>query len=159
MEAGEEEEGSEMRPIDTESRVGLGGSSAQAFGPVVRGCCPARASCACASCAPGGGASPNTVPPSPSPPALLQAVLLVGYMRDELDTVQQLLLDMEADMVKVCACVGGQGGCRALPCPALPCPALPCPALPCPALPCPALPRQAGRDGTLRGGGGQLGGS
>jgi hypothetical protein len=36
-----------------------------------------------------------------------QAVLLVGFMAEEVEAFRSFMLDMEADMVKVGACAGG----------------------------------------------------
>jgi hypothetical protein len=60
----EEEEGGELKPIDTQSRVALDGSSQQAFGPMVRGL--ARAALWYAGRP--GGAAPTAPPPPPPPP-------------------------------------------------------------------------------------------
>ncbi|KAF8073213.1 hypothetical protein HT031_000874 [Scenedesmus sp. PABB004] len=63
---GEEEEGAELVPIDTEGRGGLGGTSDGAFGPL--------------------------------------AVLLLGFLPEEFDAFRAMMLDMEADEVKIVAC-------------------------------------------------------
>lgn len=51
-------------------------------------------------------------PPKPMPYITkhLQAVLLVGFMAEEVERFRKFMIDMEADMVKVCVCVGSVDG-------------------------------------------------
>ena len=82
--------GPELVAIDPDSDGGLGGTSDDLFGPLVR--CFVKLSHVIRPCS---GFTTY---------ACAQAVLLVGFAQQEVDAFRALMIDMDADMVKVKIC-------------------------------------------------------
>jgi hypothetical protein len=89
----ENDEVGNMLPINVDSDEGLGGTSDERFGPDV--------SCAAATHECGVRSSCGRADRAPPSAHFFQAVLLVGFLRDEVARVRGMLDEMGADFVRV----------------------------------------------------------